>query len=115
MPKPQTRPIVVIESPYRARSASEAARNLTYLRRACRDSWDRGENPVASHGFYPMFLNDSDPALRIAGIEAGYAFWPLATLVAFYVDMGFSHGMSAAHRRAEDLGITTELRTIGAN
>lgn len=101
---------VIVESPY----AGDESENLRYLRLALRDSWERGENPFASHLFYPFFLRESDPTERGAGIEAGYQLWEGCELVAFYVDKGMSPGMTLALNRAKDLGMKIEMRTIGA-
>lgn len=108
----QVRPLVIIESPFSAQSAQEAGDNLVYLRRACRDSWDRGESPFASHGFYPLFLKDYDPYERMAGIEEGYRFWPQATLVVFYIDRGMSPGMRVALDRALECKMPHEMRSL---
>lgn len=106
------RPIVIIESPYAGATHREFDANLDYLRRCLRDSWDRGENPFASHNHYPLFLNEAVAKERAAGIEAGYAFWPFAKRIIFYIDRGMSGGMEAAHRKAMAEGLTVELRSI---
>ena len=102
------RPLTIIESPY----VGDIDRNTVYLRACLRDSWDRGEIPFASHGFFPFFLRESDPDERKAGIEAGYWFWRSAKLIAFYTDYGVSPGMAAALSRCRSLGRAFELRQL---
>lgn len=96
IPEKDTRPLVVIESPY----AGDTEANLTYARRAMDDSLERGENPIASHLLYtqPGILNDADPEERQRGIDAGLAWGAHADAIAFYTDRGMSPGM----RRAEE-------------
>ena len=91
--------IVIIESPY----AGDVAANVDYARAACRDSYERGEVPFASHLFYTQFMDDRDPVERMAGIECGYAMWWNATKIVFYIDRGWSAGMQAALRRVKAL------------
>lgn len=105
------RPFVIVESPY----GGDIDRNLVYLKRALRDSWKLGEHPLASHGYYPLFLNESDPTERKEGIEAGYKLWPLANKIIFYADYGMSKGMEAALDRAVHHHLDIEQRTIGVN
>lgn len=111
-----TRRLTIIESPLSNRNGRSMDENLQYLRLALRDSWDRGELPFASHGFFPFFLNEHDPDERQEGIEAGYEFWDFtasgnlasqppfhwddAPLIVFYLDHGMSTGMTLAMERA---------------
>lgn len=108
--------LTVIESPYApgappaGMSANLWARaqiklNLDYLWIACRDSLARNEAPWASHGFYPMFLNDMDRReRRIGNEECGYAWASIAARRAFYVDHGMSRGCVQAVGHARELG-----------
>lgn len=104
-----SRPFVIVESPY---GGDNMQRNIEYLKRALRDSWERGEHPLASHGYYPLFLKENDPKERKEGIECGYAMWPLAEKVVFYVDHGMSKGMEAALDRAVHHRKVIESRTL---
>lgn len=116
------RPLVIIESPLSPKNGRTMDENLLYLRSCLLDSWNSGELPFASHGFFPLFLNELDPKQRQEGIEAGYQFWnfiaPLTDtlstrpLIAFYTDWGMSEGMNAAFKRTQDLGMRTVFRTI---
>lgn len=99
---------VILESPY----AGDIARNLDYLRRALRDSLDRGEAPFASHAIYPGALNDTIPEERAKGITAGYAWWPHAEKIIFYTDLGWSTGMRDALARAVACHMPIETRRI---
>jgi hypothetical protein len=67
-----------------------------YLDLCIRDSIDRGEAPFASHKMYPGPLDDKIAEDRKAGMEAGYAWWEFAKLIAFYCDFGMSPGMEEA-------------------
>jgi hypothetical protein len=108
---PLQREIVIIESPF----AGDSERNLLYLKRALRDSWDRGECPFASHGFFPTFLDENNPEERSVGIAAGYQFWKIARRIVFYIDYNWSPGMAAACTRACAQAFEIHLRTIGKN
>ena len=90
------RRLCIVESPY----AGDVEANLSYARKACRDSYDRGEQPFASHLLYPQFLDDQQPDERRDGIAFGYHFWQPSGIVAWYCDNGWSGGMIAALERA---------------
>jgi len=125
-----SRKLTIIESPLSSANGRTMDQNLTYLRACLRDSWNRGELPFASHGFFPFFLNEHDTAERQQGIEAGYLFWNFVTLtaqertpngqkfysevptIAFYIDHNISIGMRAAHKRAIAYGYKIEFRNI---
>lgn len=114
-----TRKLTIIESPFAANSPAQFGANLQYLRECLRDSWERGELPFASHGFFPFFLNESDPKERREGIEAGYEFWHFHHIqdddvpkIIFYTDLGISDGMVLAFERAKTLGREYEMRCI---
>jgi hypothetical protein len=110
---------VIIESPFGKTPTgervtnSEMSRNMRYLKRCIKDSLERGEAPFASHGFYPLVLNDAEPEQRTLGIHAGFAWLQAGELVAVYSDHGRTAGMAAGMRAAEELGIVVELRHIG--
>lgn len=103
--------LVVIESPL----AGDRERNRAYARACMRDSIRRGEAPLASHLLYdqPGLLDDNDPAERILGIQAGFAWAEHAELVAVYIDLGISAGMDAGIMRATNCGQAVEHRKIG--
>jgi len=102
---------VIIESPY----AGEVERNISYARKALRDSLKRGESPIASHLLYTQegVLDDKIPEERTHGIEAGLAWLQVADLHVFYVDYGMSNGMNIALERSKKSGIPVEIRQIG--
>lgn len=100
--------LVVVESPYAGLFVGDTVgieRNLKYLRACMRDCFRRGEYPYASHGLYTQagVLDDDDPKQRKLGIEAGFAWGAHADLVVFYVDYGWSKGMSQALERLMEL------------
>ncbi len=100
----------IIESPY----AGDIPRNLRYLRAAMRDALKRGEAPYASHALYtqPGVLDDTDPAERALGMEAGFAWGPHANLVTVYQDLGITDGMRLGIACAEKIGLRVEYRNL---
>lgn len=100
--------LVVIESPY----AGDIERNMKYLALAVRDCLDRGETPYASHAFFTQFLDDSIPAERTLGIEAGLRWAACAEAAVFYLDHGMSEGMKYALARHKAEGRVIEERKI---
>ena len=63
---------VIIESPY----AGDTTSNIAYARRCMADSLARGEAPFASHLLYTQrgILDDTQPAERKRGMDAGFAW-----------------------------------------
>ena len=102
--------LVVIESPY----AGDVEANINYARACMADSLARGEAPIASHLLYtqPGILDDDTPAERDKGIAAGLAWARHAEMMVFYLDLGWSKGMEAAHEFAMYLRLPTEYRRI---
>jgi len=103
--------LVIIESPY----AGDVHRNEAYARRAIADSLSRGEAPFASHLLYtqPGILDDTVPAERSQGIEAGLAWGDKADMTAVYIDRGTSSGMAQGIQRAVAAGRPIDYRSIG--
>ena len=89
-------------------------RNMRYALACVRDSLARGEFPYASHVFFDRggLLDDADPNDRCSGMTCGRAWSAHATVFAFYVDRGFSRGMSAAHLAAVQMGARIEVRKL---
>lgn len=104
--------LVIVESPCRAETRKEFERNIRYALAALRDSIVRGESPYASHILLPGALDDDDLVERELGIMCGYAWWPAASAVCFYTDLGWSPGMIAARHRAKFKSIKIEERSI---
>jgi hypothetical protein len=103
--------LVVVESPF----AGDVETNLAYLRAAMADCLKRGTSPYASHALYtqPGVLDDTVPAERTLGIEAGFAWGAKADLVVFYVDRGWSKGMNFGLERAVANKKPIRTRTLG--
>jgi hypothetical protein len=99
---------VIVESPF----AGDLERNRKYLDACLADCYRRGEAPHASHAIGPRALDDRDPEQRRKGIEAGYAWWPSATRIVFYIDHGMSSGMQASLTRAGIVGAVVEFRFV---
>jgi hypothetical protein len=110
---------VVIESPFKAGDFHYMFKevHLAYLRRCLKDCFDRGEAPFASHGLYtqPGVLDDSIPAEREKGIEAGLIWAQLSEATIVYTDYGVTDGMDRGIHRASTEGRIIEYRSIGKN
>ena len=100
--------IVCVESPY----AGNVAFNVEYAKLAMKDSLSRGEAPFLSHLLYTQVLDDTNPIDRRAGIEAGLMFQQVAGLLAVYVDLGITPGMSLAIDRARENKIPVQYRHL---
>lgn len=105
-------PRVIIESPYRGENAEERQKNIKYLQLCLQDSVRRGEVPFASHGFFPLFLNEDNAQDRELGIKLGFAFWTEADKIVFYTDRGISPGMEKALLKAFKMGKPIERRQL---
>jgi hypothetical protein len=80
-----------------------------------KEAFRRGLCPWASHALYtqPGVLDDTIPAERKLGIEAGFAWGAKAPLVIFGVDLGWSRGMSAGLEVAQKRNATIRTWTLG--
>jgi hypothetical protein len=113
---------VVIESPFAGPrdqpkdvQLKVELENLRYLRAAMHDCLvHRGEAPFASHGLYTQagVLDDTIPAERRLGIEAGFAYREIAEVSAFYVDLGMTSGMNYGLQDAVLKGRLIEYRAF---
>lgn len=105
---------VILESPFAGHTPEVVATHVDYARAAVRDSLLRGEAPLASHLLYtqPGILDDTVPAERKQGIDAGHAWLGSADRVVVYADHGISSGMQLAINRAERLRVPVELRYL---
>lgn len=102
--------VVIVESPF----AGEIDRNVTYARMALRDCLLRGESPFASHLLYTQdgILDDTIPAERDLGINAGLALGQRCDFTAFYLDLGISTGMSYGLTHARQCERPVEVRSL---
>ena len=103
--------IVVIESPYGDEDPKVVHANEIYLDFCLRDALNAGHAPFASHGLYTrrFCLNDRNPAQRMTGIYAGFAFKRAASKTQFYTDLGMSPGMKLARNYCEQQRYTLEF------
>lgn len=99
---------VVVESPF----AGDLARNAKYLDACLADCFSRNESPYASHALGPRALKDDVPEERRKGIDAGFAWADVADAIVFYVDLGWSSGMTAALHKHQADGRTIEQRRL---
>lgn len=102
--------LVILESPY----AGDVERNVAYARACMRDSLLRGEAPFASHLLYTQegVLDDTIPAERRCGINAGLAWGVKAAATVVYTDLGITPGMREGIKRAEQEGRPVEYREL---
>ena len=102
---------VIIESPL----SGDFILNRHYARLAMHHALSLGEDPYASHLLYdqPGILDDTIPAERVRGIEAGL-HWGDASAEAtvVYTDLGTSGGMKLGITRAEAVLRPVEYRTL---
>lgn len=101
-----------IESPLAASSPEGFRRNVRYAQLCMLDSLKRGEAPYASHLLYPQVFDDLDEDQRRIGMQAGHEWIKQAELVAVYIDLGVSRGMSMAEALAIKLAIPTTTRRL---
>jgi len=104
---------VIVESPYRG-NFWQRWRNRRYARAAMHDCIRRGEAPFASHLLYTQrgVLRDHVESERKRGILAGFAWGAQAHAVVVYEDYGISDGMRIGIRRAKDIGMPVEYRSL---
>lgn len=74
----------------------------------------RGEAPYASHLLYTQqgVLDDTIPAEREHGIQAGFAWRQVAQKTVVYTDLGISRGMEYGLLDATKRGCPIEMRTL---
>ncbi len=102
--------LVVIESPY----AGQPIDNIAYLHRCIRECALRGDSPYASHLMLTTALDDNDADERTLGIALGLEFRRRVDMRIFYVDRGWSRGMTAALDIYNRDGLPYEVRKLGA-
>jgi hypothetical protein len=103
-------PLAIVETPY----SGDVEANTAYARACLLDSLRRGEAPIASHLLHTQVLDDMQPDERSLGIEAGLAWYRVATKCVVYTDRGISGGMKMGIDRASLQGVAIEYRRIGA-
>jgi hypothetical protein len=111
LPKPYNdnrQPLSIIETPY----SGDVDGNIAYARACLLDSLRRGEAPIASHLLHTQVLDDMRPDERSLGIEAGLAWYRVATKCVVYSDRGISAGMKMGIDRAMQHDVAVEYRSI---
>ncbi|MBC8719329.1 hypothetical protein [Ochrobactrum sp. Marseille-Q0166] len=109
-PVKQPADLVIIETPY----SGDVEANTAYARACLLDSLQRGEAPIASHLLHTQVLDDTQPDERSLGIEAGLAWYRVATKCVVYTDRGISGGMRKGLVQAMQHDVTVEYRSIDA-
>lgn len=92
----------------------ELARNVRYARACMKDSLLRSEAPYLSHLLYTQrgVLDDTIPAEREHGIQAGFAWRQVAAKTVVYTDLGISRGMEYGILDASKRGCPIEMRSL---
>ena len=79
-------------------------RNMLRARMYCRFAFDKGYVPITPHIYYPLFLDESSPKERAAGIRYGLeSMWQASEVWVFGENI--SEGMRAEIDLAKDLKI----------
>lgn len=103
---------VMIESPL----AGDLANNIKYARLGLLNGiLNHGEAPMAFHLLYTQSLCDATESERKLGIETSFKWHDDDLKKVFYIDRGFSQGMSLSYVHALEKGIQTEFRTMSKN
>lgn len=102
--------MVYVESPF----SGDQYENVRYAQACVADCIKRGENPYASHLFFPQtgILDDAVKEERELGMRLGFAWAALCGASVFYIDRGWSNGMLAGWKAATAAGRTVEVRSI---
>lgn len=105
--------LVILESPY-AGNIIQRWLNRRYARACVRDCLKRWDSPIASHLLFTQrgILRDNQPGERNLGIDAGLAWYAVASASVVYTDRGISPGMERGISRARLHGIPIEYRTL---
>lgn len=105
--------LVILETPFKGKSASDRKQNIKYARLCVRDCLNRGEAPYASHLLYTTgVLNENDKKERRFGINAGFAWKRKAHMTVVYTDRGISKGMQQGIDYAKKIGQKVEYRLL---
>lgn len=110
----ESKPLVILESPFAGKTPQEVKKNIEYGRQALRDSLLRGEAPIASHLLYTQkgILDDDIPAERKLGIDAGLAWRRVSDKTVVYTDRGLSKGVLYGIHAAKSAGRPVEYRSL---
>lgn len=107
-----SRRTVYIATPWRTAPGHDRQSRLDYVRRAVKDSLDRGESPVAPHLMLHGVLDDDRPSERQIGIDAGLAVLGAVERLVVYEDHGITEGMEAEIEAAREMGMPIEYRRL---
>lgn len=106
------RRVVYVATPWRTAPGHDRAARVAYVRRAVKDSLDRGESPVAPHLMLHGVLDDDRPSERQIGIDAGLAVLGAVERLVVYEDHGITDGMEAEIEAAREMGMPIEYRRL---
>lgn len=108
-PSTRTKPLVLIESPYRN---GDRDLNLRFLSWCEFDSYMRGEHPIASHGNCTAYLPEDEES-RVDGFAWRERVCSIVDRVAYYTNLGISPGMQIAMDNDQNNGKTVKRRELG--
>ena len=106
---------VCVESPYKGKNGAEYYRNKRYALAAMIHAIQHDATPYLSHLLIPMVLNDRIETDRDLGISVGLDMGDQLSQRWFYLDFGWSVGMTLAYERAAEIGQTTHTFNLGKN
>jgi hypothetical protein len=106
--------LAILESPFAGPTQDIIDRNVAYARAGMRSCLTGGMATYASHLLYtqPGVLDDTVPAERTLGIEAGLAWGSRAEVSVITPDLGISGGMVWGIRRAISEGRPLLFRSL---
>jgi hypothetical protein len=107
----------VVETPFRAATDVEGARNRAYLDALLEYCYAWGLSPYASHDVIPRIIGmrdnaDTDIVARVRGLAAGDVWAERADVIVFGVDLGWSEGMLRRLRHTWQRDARAPLREV---
>jgi hypothetical protein len=99
---------VFICSPLKADTKEGILKNIKRAQDLCHLAMTRGGGPIApfaSHAFYTLFLDDSNPIERAIGMDAGNAWLRASHEVWAWTKLGVTPGMEREIILARQCGI----------
>ncbi|MGE4282847.1 MAG: DUF4406 domain-containing protein [Clostridia bacterium] len=80
-------------------------KNTMYAREIAKQVFENGDLPIVPHLFFPLIMNDTNPAEREKAIKMGLELLKMADCVHVYCRYGVSSGMKKEIDLAIELGI----------
>lgn len=103
---------ICLESPLAASGSITMEEHQQYAAVCMYILLDQGYAPYVSHLLYTHVLDDTKPAEREIGLQAGLAFGDQCEERWFFTDYGFSPGMRLAYDRAQAAGQPVRIVSV---